>query len=203
MHFSYWTIKTHKLRYKDLIEKVDELYLSDRAKQKIWEKDKSQEFQDWKELTFDTTVNDKKILSDTTGMNLAFTYFQNLSVKDGDTLFQDSFTVQKSYIGNFVKFYVKSTVIRTIRGEKIRYAPSIITEPIAHYSAFFEKNWEFIKKAYPDIIYLPFAFLERIPENSSNYLILQNCNFYQLIFGYEGNILGRGNIVGSKWHVRA
>lgn len=182
---------------KDIINLVDEIYLSDTAQNKIIDKDKSDEFKFWKSITKGEKVLGKEFYNDTTGQNLAFTYFQLFSEKYDSIKIQDLLYVQKSFIGNFVTFYIKTNIVRESEGLSINYNKTLLCEPIGKFKKYFEANWNYLNQFYSNLTYIPFHTLEHIPKNSTNYKIKNNSNLYELIFGYEGNIL-KSNIIGDK-----
>jgi hypothetical protein len=186
-----------KMKRKDLIKLIDEAYLSNQAREKIINKCLSNEWTIWKELLKNKEIENKKIHSETTGQNLAFTYFLNLFEKTDQGNFSDLFYVQKSFLGPFVTFYVKSRVYRNIEADKMMmYNDHLVCEPMGKFKPYFDANWSFLENQFSDLIYIPFWLLKKVPQNSTNYKIRMNCNIYELLFGYGGNIL-RHNILGD------
>ena len=185
------------MNQKELIELVDEVYHSAMARDKIITKCESKEFEFWNSITKGQKLLGKFFSNDTTGQNLGFTYFQVLSEEYTTIKIQDLFYVQKSDIGDFVTFYVKSNVVRESEGDRIIYNRNLICEPIGKFKPYFDAHWNYLNQFYAKLVYVLFYLLDTIPENSPSYKLKSNTNLYELLFGYEGNIL-RSNIIGNK-----
>ena len=172
------------MHLKEIINLIDTTYLSNNAKERIIDKFDSDQYKFWNQITKNKIIESKKLLNDSTGQNLAFTYVQDLTEKTESANFLDLFYVQKSYLGPFVTFYVLSRVYRNIGDEKmIMYSDNIICESKGKFKTYFDENWNYLKSHYPDLIYIPFGLLNIIPNNAKNYKLKQNCNIYELLFG--------------------
>lgn len=169
--------------YRSLEKLLDDVFLSDKAREKIIEKDKSDEYRSWKELTKNNKTFDKQLLNDTTGQNFGFTYFQILTEKNRDTNFSDHFTVQKSFLGDFVTFYVKSQMYRQSGVDKIIYNPTLICEPVGKFKPFFEASWKLLKKNYPNLIYVPFFILEKFLKSLWNIKLKKDVMYMNYCLG--------------------
>jgi hypothetical protein len=116
---------------RELISTIDSIFLSNRAEEKIFNKCDSDDYFKWKETISNRVIEEKEILSETSGLNLAFTYFQNLTQKSESVIFSDLFYVHKSYLGPYATLYLKSRILRNIGAEKrLKYSYQIMFEPI-------------------------------------------------------------------------
>jgi len=181
----------------ELTDLIDEIYLSNKAKIKISEKLKSDELKFWNKITSNKKILNIELSNDTTGENNSFTYFQNLSQQVENVKFLDLFYIQKSYLGNFVTFYLKSRIYRECGNDKMIYPDTIVCDPLGNFNKYFDENWKFLNSHYSELIYIPFNWLERIPKNAKKYKIKKDSNIYELLFGYEGNIM-KNKIIGNK-----
>ena len=185
------------MNYKEIIKIIDDNYLSDAVEKQLLDQYESQDYKDWNDITKGQKLLGDTLLCDTTGLNFAFTYFQQLIEEHDAMKFIDHFYVQKSYLGNFVTFYVKSQSTRRSEGEIMNYNTNILCKPFGKFKQYFDASWEYLNRFYPNLVYIPFELLEMTPSKSGEYKIKKKNNIYELLFGYEGNIL-KHKVVGNK-----
>ncbi len=162
----------------------------------IQNKKTSSAFIEWELFSKNATLFDKSILNDTTESNPCLTGLVNLSSNTNDVIFHDHFYIQKSLISDLVTFYVKSTIYRISDSNKVSYPPALICYNENIFKEYFDEAWKILSQKYTNLIYVPFRLLSKKLDDETQFK-LNSRTYYQVLFGYEGDIVDRHLVIGD------
>lgn len=168
---------------RSYVEDMTELQL----KSNIVSKFESREYSDWRNFVSELEYNGIVFKSETTGENLCYTAHLDLVMKNSEYGKFDYFYIHKNAFSNYFTCYIKSRIVLYNDDSRIRYPDVLIISPKGYYKSIFHDLWDMIKLKYPNAIYVPFWML--IEKRSKP--LLNRSNFYEILFGHEGNILGK------------
>lgn len=158
-----------------------------------------QQYNDWRETMVGVEIGGNKFVSESTGQNICYTAFSTSVSENEKTKVVDDYYIQKSLLGDFFSFYVKSRVFVKHSKGNVIYPNTIIVSPELDYSTFFHEAYDLVEKIYNKPMIIPFYILEMEVDVDIDFFNNVTPNYYEALFGYEGNIL-ENPIVGDKYY---
>lgn len=158
-----------------------------------------QEYQEWLNSINGVEIDGLKLINESTGQNVCYTAFKT-SVRENENMkIIDFFYIHKSLLGNFFSFYIKSKIVVKYSSGNIVYPNTLIVSPESNYSSFFQEAYNFVTNNYSDALIIPFFILKMKVNSNVNFFNKESPNYYQILFGYEGDILTDRLIGDTKY----
>jgi len=158
----------------------------------------SPEYEKWRQFSSRTTLANLPVHNDTTANNICYTAFSVIRQNFNEVKVRDFFTIQKSIIGEFYTLYIKSKISIKYSEGRITYPVALIVSPESKYASLFSEANDKIKAFSPNAQMIPFSILKMNINKEIPYLIGKEASYYEVLFGYEGDITKK-HIIGNLW----